>query len=202
MDVYLNDQPVTDPIAPEATVNDVLTAVREANPAMLIARLRRDGVEVAPERLEAVLAERMGAPGRLDVELEGPMALGARLAGEVAELLEQSRQRRVEIAEAVAAGKQARAMERLTETFNAWNTAEQALQKIAQLVGLDLDHPVAEGVVPAELIEQLRDHLRQVKQALQIRDYVAVADLVEHRQAPIIDGWQQMLVSLQQKMLG
>lgn len=201
MDVYLNNEAVTDPLDPAATVKDLIAAVREANPTLIVTCLKCDGREAQGPALDELLQTSVAAPGRLDVELDHPHALAARSLGQVAELLEQSRQRHVSVAEAVAAGRNARALELLTDTFGVWNTAEQSLNKINQVAHVDWDAVTPGNRKPSELIGSLRDHLQAVKQALEIRDYVAVADLVEYEMPKLTDGWQEMLVGMQQHLL-
>jgi hypothetical protein len=105
------------------------------------------------------------------------------------------------VGELVAAGQNAKAMELLTGCFAAWNGAEQALRQAGKLVGLELDRPLAAGGNPAEWIGKLGEYLRQIKQQLEIRDFLAVGDLVEYDMPAITDGWQRMLNSLQQSLL-
>jgi hypothetical protein len=89
----------------------------------------------------------------------------------------------------------------LTACLTVWNAAEQALQKASRLAGVNLDVAPTNQVRPAEMIARLRDHLQAIKKHMEIRDYVAVADAVETDMPGLTDGWQRMLVGLQQDLL-
>jgi hypothetical protein len=51
------------------------------------------------------------------------------------------------------------------------------------------------------MMQDLADRLKEIQERLQVRDLVAVGDLVEHQMPPLTDRWQCMLVNLQQHLL-
>ncbi len=190
MDIYIDDMPLAAPPSVRCA-GELLTELRRRESDRLVVAIHLDGQEVPAEGLAALRHRPLDGPGRLDLTTESIRDLTARTLGQVIELLDQGRPHHQAIAELLAAGLTARAMERLTACFNIWDAAESALTRIAQLTGLDLDQPT-----PARHIEALRTHLSALRSALEARDFVAVADLVEAEMPALTDAWQDLLTAL------
>lgn len=200
MDVFLDGKPLNRPALQARTVSQLLSEIRAADGDRLVVVMRLDGQEVTGEAIEQLRIAPLDGPGRLELETESARLLAARTLGEVANMLEDTRPSHAAIAELLAGGKTPKAMELLTSCLTVWNAADQSLQNASRLVGLDLDAPAGPGR-PAEMIGQLREHLQLIKHGLEIRDFVAISDLVEHDMPQITDLWQRMLVGLQEHLL-
>lgn len=201
MDIYLNGTYQNGSVNRQVTVGQYLAALRQEDRDRLVVGLRFDGQAVASGELDSLRAAPLTAPGRLELEIESARALAARILGQVAGLLDQSRCHHEAVARLLAAGKSGKAMELLTACFTVWNAAEDSLQKASRLVALDLNRAEPGEPAPAERIAQLGQCLRQLKQHLQARDFVAVADLVEYELPELTSQWQAMLTSLQHEIL-
>jgi hypothetical protein len=200
MDIFVNTDPY-DPPPDAATVNDVINAVQVGDDDRLIVALRLDGSEVAQDALARTLATSIAAAGRLEIDVDSARRLASQTLGEAANVLEETRDQYVRIAELLAAGKTDDAMALLNECFAIWNTAEQSLRQSSQVAGIDLNAAGTLPEPPAAMIERFGDVLKRVQESLTARDFVAVADLVEYDMADITDSWQCMLVALQQQLL-
>lgn len=201
MDIYLNGTYQNGSVNRQVTVGQYLAALRQEDRDRLVVGLRFDGQTVASGELDSLRAAPLTAPGRLELEIESARALAARILGQVASLLDQSRCHHEAVARLLAAGKSGKAMELLTACFTVWNAAEDSLQKASRLVALDLNRAEPGEPTPTERIAQLGLCLRQLKQHLQARDFVAVADLVEYELPELTSQWQAMLTSLQHEIL-
>lgn len=199
MDVFLDGKPLDRPALQGQTVSQLLSEIRAADGDRLVVVMRLDGQEVTGEAIEQLRLAPLDGPGRLELQTESARLLAARTLGEVANMLEDTRPSHAAIAELLAGGNTPKAMELLTSCLTVWNAADQSLQNASRLVDLNLDAPVAGG--PAEMIGQLREHLHRIKHGLEIRDFVAISDLVEHDMPQITDLWQRMLVGLQEHLL-
>ncbi len=199
MDIYANNHPFVPPDG--LTVADAIDALQRADPDRLIVAIRLDGAEVGEAELVDVLKLDLAEPGRLDIEIESTRKLTAQALGEAALMLEPAREDYVAIATDLACGRTAEAMERLNGCFGLWNTVEQALRQ-SRSGGVDLDAPLDTAPAPAACIEQLGGVLRAIQEALNRRDFVDVADLVEGDLLAVTDTWQGMLVAAQRRLLG
>jgi len=200
MDVFVNTEPF-DPPPDAATVNDVVNAAQGGDNDRLIIALRLDGIDIAQDDLAQTLATSIASAGRLDIELASARQLATQTLGEAANVLEQTREQYVRIAELLAAGKTDDALALLNECFAIWNTAEQSLRQSSQVARIDLNAAGALPEPPAAMIERLSAILKRVQDGLTGRDFVAVADLVEYDMADVTDTWQRTLVALQQQLL-
>ncbi|NQU76156.1 MAG: hypothetical protein HQ546_07585 [Planctomycetes bacterium] len=201
MEVYADGEAVRDQALEGKTVGGLLDWIRRGDADRFVVAVRIDGREVADGELEAVLALPLDGCGRLDVETTSARILAASALAQAADVLEEAREHHSAVGELLASSKQVEAMDRLTACFDAWNSAEQALRQASRVAGLNLDADEGPSS-PGVLIEKLRGCLNEIQQGLKIRDYVAVADLVEYEMLPVIDDWQAMLVGFQQKLLG
>lgn len=199
MDVSVDGEPLAGAMLTEATVNDVLVRLREEDEDRMVVALRLDGRDVGQDEIDSVLAMPLTHPGRLELERDSVLLLGASALGQAADALEQTREHHTAIAERLAGGKNAEAMDRLKACFAAWDAAEKVLRQTAPLTGVDLAAGGTDG--PAAMVNTLRDHLGHVQAALKIRDFVAVSDLIEYEMPKITDVWQCTLVGLQQRLL-
>lgn len=197
MEVYVDGRSFVGDMG--GTVGDLLARLRGPDGDRIVVALRFDGQAVEGLAVDQLRAASLAEPGRLELQTDSARRLAARALGEVAEMLGQTHEHHVAIAELLAAGKQAKAMELLTACFTVWNSAEQSLTQASRLVGLRLD---GADTSAGEMIDRLRSGLGEIKHALEIRDFVAVADLVEYEMPPVTAGWQKMLAALQQSLLG
>ncbi len=200
MDVYLDEQ-LLPPAAGAETVGDLLARLRRDDPDRLVVAIHLNGREIIGQGIDSLRQTPLNAPGRLEMQSSSARSLAAAALGQAAETLEQSRCCHTRVAELIAAGKSAKAMDELNECFTAWNAVEQSLRQSAGLTGIDLDAPAAGGEPPARRIAELRDCLASIGEGLKARDHVAVADLIEYDMAEVTDAWQQMLLGLQDALL-
>lgn len=202
MDVYLNGNQLDLAPATNANVEVLLALLRRELPDQLVVSVVLDGTRVEDDRLEEVRAMSLARPGRLELEAVAVRTLVSEALGQAADMLEQTRDAHDTIAELLAQGRNGPAMEQLNQLFAAWNAAETALLQAAQLAGVDLETPAAEGdPTPAEHVETLRQMLGRLRGLLEKQDLVAVADLVEYELPDNTDHWQVMLVRLQDALL-
>ena len=88
------------------------------------------------------------------------------------------------------------AMPSLGRCFTTWLTAQNSLRAVCELAQIDLttDNPSA-----APLVSMLADftaQLRQLKQALEVRDYVLVSDVVAYEMEHSASRWHEAIDSL------
>ena len=113
-------------------------------------------------------------------EVETQLREADRLKGEAVELLQKS-------------GGGARAMEKLSGCFSTWHSAQESVVKVARLLRIDLDAVrVAERSL-SDLISDFSGQLRQVRQALEARDFVTLADVLAYEMTETSTQWRDAL---------
>ena len=200
MEVSVDSEPLTGAALDAETVGELVARIRNADDDRLVVAMRMDGREVDDDAVEELLATPLSAPGQLDMETASVHAIGAEALGQAANVLEETHRHHTTIAELLAGGKNAEAMELLNCCFAAWDVAKQALGQASHLIP-DLDAADQGEQGPARLTEHLRDHLLRIRESMKIRDFVAVSDLIQYEMPAVADNWQRALVGLQHALL-
>jgi hypothetical protein len=84
-------------------------------------------------------------------------------------------------------------MERLSGCFTAWNAARESLQKTTQLLRIDVDTVTVNGRTLADLLADFTDQLREVKLALEGRDFVSLADVLQYEMTETTEHWREAI---------
>ncbi len=73
------------------------------------------------------------------------------------------------------------------------NMIIRVIEEVRSLIGIELNTLDLKGDSAADRLEKVRDVLEETRQALDSRDTVTVADLMEYELAPGIEGWDRIL---------
>jgi hypothetical protein len=105
-----------------------------------------------------------------------------RLRGESLDLLDKSQ----------AAG----AMEKLSGCFSYWQHAQETVLQTAQLLRIDLSCVNVDGRAFTELLAEFSGHLREIKTALEERDFGGLARLLKYETDRSCAQWYQAIQCL------
>ena len=173
------------------TIGQVLSHVHRDN--RLVVNLLIDGREPDFDRLPQVrqspvnghtlfieTAEPREMALEVIAEVESQLREADRLKGEAVELLHKS-------------GGGAKAMEKLSGCFSTWQSAQESVVKVARLLRIDLDEVRVAGRSLSALIGGFSGQLRQVRGALESRDFVALADVLAYEMTETTTDWRGAL---------
>ena len=173
------------------TVGQVLSHLQKDN--RLVVNLLIDGREPDLDRLPAVrqspvnghtlfieTAEPREMALEVIAEVESQLREADRLKGEAVELLQKS-------------GAGARAMEKLSGCFSTWHNAQESVVKVARLLRIDLDEVRVGDQSISDLMDGFACQLRQVKQALEARDFVSLGDVLAYEMTETTAEWRAAL---------
>ena len=173
------------------TVGQVLSHLQKDN--RLVVNLLIDGREPDLDRLPAVrqspinghtlfieTAEPREMALEVIAEVESQLREADRLKGEAVELLQKS-------------GAGARAMEKLSGCFSTWHNAQESVVKVARLLRIDLDAVSVGDQSISDLMDGFTCQLRQVKQALEARDFVTLGDVLAYEMTETTSEWRAAL---------
>jgi hypothetical protein len=118
-------------------------------------------------------------------EVESQLREADRLKGEAVDLLQQT-------------GGGAKAMEKLSGCFSTWHNAQDSVVKVARLLRLDLDGVSVDGRSLTALVEEFSGQLRQVRQALEHRDFVTLGDVLAYEMTETTTQWRGALGAVRQ----
>lgn len=88
------------------------------------------------------------------------------------------------------------AMAQLSACLGVWQQAQQCVTQSAQLVGIDLDEIRVEGQELQAVVSDFATQLREIRRALEDRDYVALSDVLTYELGETGRRWRSAIMSL------
>ena len=171
------------------TVGQVLTHLQRDN--KLVVNLLIDGARPDLTQMPRVRVAPL-AGHTLYIETAEPQAIALDVLADVDAELDEGERLRAEVVDHLHRNAPAPAMERLSGCFTIWNAARESLEKTTQLLRINLESiRLADGGTLAESLAGFAAHLRQVKAALEDRDYVTLADVLAYEMTETTDRWRQ-----------
>lgn len=125
----------------------------------------------------------------LFIETADPRELAMQALGEVEAQLAEADRLRTEASDLIVKSQHQKAMEKLSGCFSTWQHAQESVIKTAQLLRLELaavrvvDRPLT------EMVSEFATQLRQIKSALENRDFVLLNDILTYEAAQTTTNW-------------
>jgi hypothetical protein len=115
---------------------------------------------------------------------------------EVEEQLDEADRLKGEAVDLLHRNAAVRAMERLSGCFTTWQHAQESLAKTAQLLRIDLKRVTIDGRTLADVMTDFAGQLREVKQAMEGRDFVTLADVLTYEMTETSQHWHTAIGAL------
>lgn len=177
------------------TVGQVLLHVQREN--RLVVNLLIDGRQPDLSRLGHLRASLL-AGHTLYIETAQPQEMALEVLDEVDAQLREADRLKSEAVDFLQRNHAAPAMERLSGCFSTWQNAQESVLKTAQLLRIDLNSIEVGDRSFAELMTDFSDQLRQIRSALEDRDFVALADILAYETTQTSTQWLQALDAVRQ----
>jgi hypothetical protein len=171
----------------------------------LIAHLQKDNrlvVHVLVDGEEPDLSQ-MGSVRKIPlsqhtlfVETADPTQLAIQALTEVEAQLGEADRLRCEASDLIVQNQNQKAMEKLSGCFSTWQHAQESVLKTAQLLRLDLAAVRADGQPLTSMVREFADQLRQIKSALENRDFVQLNDILTYEAPQSTARWRGAVTSL------
>ena len=176
-----------------STLGDVLTHVSGRN--RLVTQVLIDGRE--PDIDHVPNWRRRPLLGHtVFIETHAPADIAADVLDEVARQMDEaevSRERAIADLHANAANL---ALQKLSGCFTAWQSAQQAIGQVAKLLKVDLERVRVQDITLAEALSNFAGQLRDLRDAIEGRDYVTVSDVLTYEIGRTIGQWRDALTQL------
>lgn len=193
MSVTIDHEPLAAEKMGLKTVGHVLAHVQKGN--RLVTSLLIDGEEPDLNRIGTVRqALLMGHT--LFIETTDPAQMALDVLSEVEDRLGETDRLRLDAADLLQQGQPGRAMEKLSGCFSAWQTAQESVLKVSQLLKIDLESLRVSGRPLARLVDDFSAQLRQIKSALENRDFVTLGDILTYEATDTSNRWRDALAAL------
>jgi hypothetical protein len=193
MPVTVDDAPLQTDELGLLTVGQVLSHLQRAN--RLVVHVLIDGMEPDLDRLSDVRKSPL-QDHNVFIETSDPREMATGILREVEAQLREAARIRNETVDLLQKNQNVRAMEKLSGCFTIWQHAQRSLLGTAQLLKLDLSSVVVEGQPLAALMGEFTSLLREIKLALENRDFVTLGDLLLYETTQTDDKWRSALAEL------
>ena len=193
MPVMVDDAPLRTEELGLRTVGQVLTHLQKAN--RLVVHVLIDGREPDLDRLPDVRRSPL-QNHNVFIETTDPREMATGILREVEAQLNEAGRIRNETVDFLQKNQNVRAMEKLSGCFTVWQHAQQSLLGTAQLLKLDLSKVAVDGQPLTELLNEFTTQLREIKSALENRDFVTLGDLLVYETTQTDQRWRAALSEL------
>jgi hypothetical protein len=197
MIVTLDGERVNRTFAPDSTLQGVLDQVRpDLRAGRLFVAVAIDGRECTQAQLEELLPKPVDVNSQVDLESGDRAALAVTALRCVADELGEAGQRQQQVAGLLHAGQVAEAIRRVGEVVQTWQAARDVVVQCGGLIERDLTAEQFQGQSVDQWLLQLIEQLRELRDALDARDMVILADLVQYEMPELCGTWHDLLNSV------
>lgn len=194
MPLVIDHQPVATDRPRLATVGDVLTHLQREN--RLVVQVLIDGEEPDFEQPAGWRSTSTDAH-TVFVETTEPQTMARDVLDEVQQQISDADRLGSEAARLVQAGQHTKAMENLSACFKRWQHVQEAILKISQLLRLDLNRVLLPSGRPvSNFFGIFGAQLRNIRDALEARDYVGLSDALTYELAESVQTWRDSVEAI------
>ena len=158
-----------------------------------------DGCEPDLARMGTVRRETIEGH-TLFIETADPKKLASDALEEVGDQLDEAERLRVEASELLERNSPFKAMEKLSGCFGTWQNAQESVLKTAQLLRIDLSTLLVDNISLTDLLTEFTAQLREIKRALEHRDFVGLNDILRYEATRTTGQWRTALHSLRDRI--
>lgn len=194
MPIYLDDQPVQLSGVDLASVLDSAGDHLRAS-GRIVVEVTLDGEALVDEQLESRRHDAVG-DGELRLYSANPRDLSRTTLEAVLGRLDAVAQRQREAADLISSDQQNEAMTALTQAIEGWQQSQQVVIQTASLTATDLSTLDIDGAPAQAVIEQVITMLQVVRDTIEARDMVGLADTLAYEGPALIEQWQKLVTAL------
>jgi len=194
VELYLDDRKTDIEADSQATLGQVLDELKRklAGTERIIVSLHCDGNDATGEAFQENLAKLSGDFERIDMRSAEMRIVVAEALHSVGTMLDQAADAATEIVNLMSGGKLAEAMPKLGDCCQVWSQIHEALYNAALMLGLDLDTFQVQDRPLPDVLAIPTDKLEQLREVLQARDFVLLADILHYEFDEVIQSWRQI----------
>lgn len=193
MPVMIDDQPLAAEEMGLTTIGQLLQHVQRNN--RLVVHVLIDGQEPDFKKL----GELRTAPltgHTLYIETAEPVRMANEVLEEIDQHLAETDRLRTDTVSLLRANSVVKALEKLRACFSAWQSAQESVLKVAQLLRMDLGRIVVDGRPFTLVMNEFAEQLRLIKSSLENRDFGALIDTLVYETAETTDNWRAAIRSM------
>lgn len=131
-----------------------------------------------------------------------PVELVTTTFADAADALDQADDLHREAAELLQADQRRKAMEKLGEALAIWMAVQQAVQKGATLLDVDLDAVPLDDSSAQQAVERLAAQLENIRSAVETDDPISLSDALMYELPEVVQQWRELLKELRFRVRG
>ena len=155
-----------------------------------------DGQALLSDVLDARLREPLGAAGQVDLGSADPQVLVDQALRDVAARLDGAGPRHEAIATALQSGRVVEAVNAYVALVGVWQDCRRVVEECRGLIPQDLAAVEVNGRSMEAHVGVLAQRLREVRDAIEARDFVLLADLLQYEMPEVCATWAALLRGL------
>jgi hypothetical protein len=175
------------------TIGQVLSHLQKDN--RLVVHVLIDGREPDLNRMGVVKQSPLNGH-TIYIETAEPRRMALDVLDEVENQLDEADRLKSEAADLLRKDQKVKAMERLSGCFTTWQHAQESVLKTAQLLRIDLALVLVDGKPLPELLETFTEQLRNIRTALENRDFVSLTDILTYETQETSAKWRAAILSM------
>ena len=193
MSVTIDSQPLPVEALGLQTIGDVLSHVQTQN--RLVTQVLIDGREPDLSRMPQ-LRQRSLRGHTVFVETTEPREIAIQVLDAIDRQMLEAETGRQAAIDHLSAGEPNEALKKLSGCFTTWQAAQEAIGKVSQLLRVDLDRVIVDGISLNTALQNFAEQLRNIRQSLESRDYVTLSDILHYEIGTTVKQWRDALAQL------
>ncbi len=177
------------------TVGQVLAHLQRDN--RLVVHVLIDGREPDIEHMSAVRQSPI-LDHTVYIETADPREMALDVLSAVESQLAEADRLRVDASELLQKNQTMKALEKLSGCFSTWQHGQESILKTAQLLRIDLNHVHVGPQALTELLQEFTRQLREIKSALENRDFILLNDILTYETNQTSAQWKLALRSMRE----
>lgn len=179
------------------TLGAVVDQVRDEHLGdRLVVGVALNGQSMVHNDLEVSLDRALGTNDQVDLESADRHVVAADALRAIGEQLAEAARLQPAIADRLSGSEASSAIRQVGELVGIWNTCTQAVAQCSGLLGRDLTHVTYQDRPMRAWLDDLVAKLHQLREALEARDLVLLADLLNFELPELCHTWRGLLTEL------
>lgn len=201
VEIFVDERLIEGDAAAFGTIEEILMHVQSEHcgPDQLVVGVRGDGHEIPAAAMTDALRRPASTFTRLEITTGSRFQLVEDAMTDASACLAETETACQGVAELLTEGRTVEAIKTLGECLRVWQQVHDAVLKSVEMLRINAEHTDIGAGNLIDAIAQPREILLQVRDALQNRDHVLLADLLRYEFSEVTDKWHSVLGRLRRE---
>lgn len=164
-----------------------------AGTSAIIFGVRCDGCDIPPDGLDEVLSRQVADFRQVELISAEPSHIVLDALNDTRTAFAETFAKLQQAADDLAKGNMAEGLSTFIDCVATWGKMHEAIIQGGTLVGIDFERCVLQGRDILQWLDEVRTKLREIKGAIEARDYVSLGDILRYELDEPLQSWENML---------